>query len=241
VFIGSYTNGLDSVKWQIQNTTIDSTRPGFWVHPTVTTSYVLQQVVNGCFSADTVVVTVGTVPLTMVNYQLLIVNEKQVLNKWVAANEINVSHFNIQRSVNGKDFITIGKVAANNKSYNEYKFIEGVSAPSPLGEGWGEAFYRIESVDRDGRKQYSGVKQLAIRNEQLAINVYPNPAKEQITIECKGAKELSIIDYLGRAIFLSTVDGRPLTVNTKQFAKGLYIVKVVTANGATVISKFVKE
>ncbi|MFY7963720.1 MAG: hypothetical protein ACOVO1_02380, partial [Chitinophagaceae bacterium] len=63
VFIGSYTNGIDSLKWQIQNTTIDSTRPGFWVKPTTTTTYILQQTVNGCFSADTVVVTVGTVPL----------------------------------------------------------------------------------------------------------------------------------------------------------------------------------
>jgi hypothetical protein len=129
VFIGSLTNGIDSLKWQIQNTTIDSTRPGFWVHPTVTTSYVLQQVVNGCFSADTVVVTVGTVPLKMLNYELRMMNEKQVENRWVTANEVNVSHFNIQRSVNSKDFITIGKVSANNKSYNEYSFID-VQFPS---------------------------------------------------------------------------------------------------------------
>ncbi len=68
VFIGSYINGLDSVKWFNGNTVIDSTRPGFWVHPTVSTSYVLQQTVNGCFSADTVVVTVGTVPLKMLDF-----------------------------------------------------------------------------------------------------------------------------------------------------------------------------
>ncbi|MFY7965090.1 MAG: hypothetical protein ACOVO1_09355, partial [Chitinophagaceae bacterium] len=49
VFIGSYTNGIDSLKWQIQNanTTIDSTKPGFWVKPTTTTTYILQQTVNG--------------------------------------------------------------------------------------------------------------------------------------------------------------------------------------------------
>jgi hypothetical protein len=36
-FIGSYTNGIDTLKWINQNTTlaIDSTRPGFWVKPLI--------------------------------------------------------------------------------------------------------------------------------------------------------------------------------------------------------------
>jgi hypothetical protein len=49
---------------------------------------------------------------------------KNVAVNWTTANEINVSHFNIQRSSNGKDFINIGKVKANNKNYNEYSFTD---------------------------------------------------------------------------------------------------------------------
>jgi len=112
VFIGSYTNGIDSLKWLNQNTgnKIDSTRPGFWVKPSSTTSYVLHQVVNGCFSSDTVVVTVKPLPLKFISFTAQIQptpspsKEGNVLLLWQTANEINVSHYNIQLSLNGKDF-----------------------------------------------------------------------------------------------------------------------------------------
>jgi len=246
VFIGSYTNGIDSLKWQIQNTntTIDSTRPGFWVHPTFTTSYVLQQVVNGCFSADTVVVTVGTVPLKMINYKLLIINEpslqgtkQSVENFWTTANEVNVSHFNVQRSTNDKDFITIGKVAAQNKNSNEYTFYD-----SPPVEGLGVVYYRIESIDFDGKKQYSEIRTLNIKPQTLnGVGIFPNPAKAFVTVECKGAKELLMIDYLGKVVYRSTVSSRPLTINTKQFVKGIYVVKVILNDGELKTEKLIVE
>jgi hypothetical protein len=249
VFIGSLTNGLTGVKWfNSSGAVIDTGRPGFYVKPTSSTFYVIEQMVCGYYSRDTVNLNVGTVPLKMLGFTAMYQptpnpsREGNVLLQWQTANEINVSHFNIQRSINGRDFTTIGKVAANNKSYNEYKFIDD-SQQSTVDGGLWTVYYRIESIDFDGRKQYSEIKRVTPNEKQETRNlvVFPNPAKDVVTIECKGARELMIIDYLGRRIFLSTVDGRPLTVNTKQFTKGLYIVKVVTANGATIISKFVKE
>ncbi len=241
VFIGSLTNGIDSLQW-LQNgiLKIDSTRPGFWVHPLVSTCYVLTQTVNGFTSSDTVCVTVGTVPLKFISYNVISRNEKSVENIWQTANEINVSYFNIQRSINGKDFINIGQVKAQNKSSNEYSFIDGGSAPSPLGEGWGEAFYRIESVDLDGRKQYS--QTLNLKPQTLNnISVYPNPAKEQITVSCKGAKELMIIDYLGRVVYQLNNITVHQTINTKQFTKGLYLLQVKTINNEVYNEKLLVE
>ncbi len=237
VFIGSLTNGIDSIKWLNGNTVIDSLRPGFWVHPNVTTSYILQQVVNGCFSADTVVVTVGTVPLKIMNYELRMMNEKQIESRWVTANEVNVSHFNIQRSVNGKDFITIGKISANNKSLNEYQFTDD-RLPFTVD---GSLYYRIESVDFDGRKQYSVIRNVELRIRNNGISIYPNPAKEQVTITCKDAKELIIVDYSGKTIYQSTVDRRPLTVNLKQLSKGVYVVKAILNTEEIKTEKLVVE
>ena len=238
VFIGSYTNGIDSLMW-LQNgiTKYDSIRPGFWYTPNTTGTifFVLQQTVNGCFSSDTVYINV-VLPLTMVNYKLLMNNDKQVLNKWETANEINVSHFNIQRSTNGKDFITIGKLNAKGFSYNEYAFTDQVP-------NVGVNYYRIVSVDKDGKISYSEVKQVVISKEQVAINIYPNPVLQSswIHIQCKGAKQVVITDYLGSIVFLSTVDRQPLSVNTQQFTKGLYIVQVTTTNGELKTQKLIVE
>ncbi len=135
-FIGSLTNGIDSIKWQVLNTygTIDSIRPGFWVHPTINICYVLIQTVNGFTSSDTVCVNVLPLPLKFLKYEVRITNGSGqfptnggvssgfVENLWATANEINVSHFYVQRSLNGKDFTTIGKVKANGASDNEYSF-----------------------------------------------------------------------------------------------------------------------
>ena len=60
-------------------------------------------------------------PLRFISYELSVVLDKNIANIWTTANEINVSHYNIQRSVNGKDFVNIGKEIAKNKAKNEYR------------------------------------------------------------------------------------------------------------------------
>ena len=229
VFIGSYTNGIDSLKWLQGTTVIDSTRPGFYVKPTANTSYVLHQVVNGCFSSDTVYINV-LLPLKFISYSISIpllggVRGGSIQNTWQTANETNVSHFNIQRSLNGKDFITIGKVKADNKNYNEYSFT--VVLNPPLGGG-GALYYRIQSIDKDGKTNYTEIKRITINNKQETRNViiYPNPAKDYINITSKETiKEIKIINKLSQVVQYLIPNAKQTTINTNQFAKGIYIVQ----------------
>ncbi|MEI6834783.1 MAG: hypothetical protein WCL28_12410, partial [bacterium] len=166
VYIGSYTNGIDTIKWyNAAGQIIDSTRPGFWVKPGASGSYmyVVEQTVNGCYSRDTVWVNV-VLPLRMLNYELRMMNEKQVENIWQTADEINVNHYNIQRSTNAKDFTTVGTVKAKNKSYNAYEFIDD----SPLTTADSKfVYYRIEAIDKDGTKNYSTTQQINLSTTQL--------------------------------------------------------------------------
>jgi hypothetical protein len=165
--------------------------------------------------------------------------EGNVLLQWQTANEVNVSHFNIQRSINNKEFITIGKVSANNKSYNNYKFID-VQFPSL--EGLGVGYYRIESVDNDGRKQYSTIQHINFQHPTSNIVVFPNPAKEQVTITCKDAKELLIIDYLGKEVYSKKIiNNQASIINVQRFPKGVYVVKVIMTNGDIKTEKLVVE
>ena len=150
------------------------------------------------------------------------------LVKWQTTNEINVSHFNIQRSTNGKDFTAIAKVLAKNKSENEYGFID------PIGNlelGIRNLYYRIESVDKDGKSSYSVVRNLVLGIRNNEIKLFPNPAKDLVNIECAGAKQILIIDYLGQTIKQLNNATEHQTINTKQFPKGIYIVKAIMKNG----------
>ena len=230
VFIGSLTNGLDSVKWYANGTSlIDSIRPGFWVHPIVTTSYILQQVVNGCFSSDTIKVTVGAVPLKFTNYELRFTNDRHVENRWTTANEVNVSHFNIQRSNNGKDFTTIGKTNAKGFSFNEYSFID--ETPNE-----GVNYYRVESVDRDEKKQYSEVRTLTINHSSLTtIDVYPNPTTGYVYIDLPNKEracwQITATDIYGKRVAEKEVRANigKTFINLKG-TTGIYFINVLNCS-----------
>ncbi len=236
-FIGSLTNGISNIAWyNAAGQKIDSVAPGFWVKPTSSTFYVVAQTVCGNYSTDTVFVNVNPLPLKFISYTLRQAQGDKVENIWVTANEVNVSHFNILRSIDGVNFKVIGKVKAQNKSYNEYGFTDN----GQLSTVDGRLYYRIESVDFDGRKQYSEIRNIKLETK-TGISLSPNPAKEFVTVECKGAKELLIIDYLGRAIKQFNNATQPQTINCKQLTKGLYVVKATMANGQVKTEKLVIE
>jgi uncharacterized repeat protein (TIGR01451 family) len=187
-------------------------------------------------STSTTIIKAVVTPLKMMSYELRMMNDKTIENKWQTANEVNVSHFNIQRSINGKEFITIGKVSSGKSSY------EFIDNKLPITNDKLTLSYRLEVVDKDGKMQYSEVRQLSMRNEQLAINVFPNPAKDVITIESKEAKELQIIDYLGRIIIdKKIIFNQPTIINVQGFLKGVYVVKMVMNNNTTLFEKFIKQ
>ncbi len=169
----------------------------------------------------------GVVPLKFTNYALRQTRGDKVENLWTTANEINVSHFNIQRSINGRDFTTIGKVVASNKSYNEYSFMDNGQQSTADGR----LYYRIESIDFDGRKQYSEIRNVELGIRNGGLSVYPNPAKDFVTIECAGANKLLVIDNLGRTIKQFNNLTQPQILNCKQLSNGVYIVKAIMING----------
>lgn len=212
--------------------------------------YIVQQTVNGCFSADTVYINV-IVPLKMMSYELRVMsetrngnNEKQVTSNWTTANEINVSHFNVQRSENGKDFINVGRVKAQNKNYNQYTYTGELTR----NEKQETLYYRIVGVDKDGKQTYSEVKQLTIKPPTPNnVFVYPNPAKDVVNIYCKeGIKEVRLFDITGREIATGKNprnDGNTTsyTVHLTPYSKGFYMVQVTTTKGAIWNEKLIVE
>ena len=175
-------------------------------------------------------------PVKLISYDARLVNEKTVENSWQTENEVGCSHYNIQRSIDGSKFETIGKVLAGKNSYlfNDHQL--------PMTTDKLAIYYRLQMMDKNGSYAYSDIKK--VRLNQLTnklINVYPNPAKEFVTIEYPNAKQLLIIDYLGRTIKQINNPTEHQTINTKQFAKGFYAVQVIDKNGNVTTEKLIIE
>ncbi len=179
-------------------------------------------------------------PVKLLSYELRLINEvtrneKRVTNIWATTNEINASHFNIQRSIDGVNFKTVGQLAA--KGGGSYNFTDPLSInnlPSTI-------FYRLQMVDIDGRLEYSPIREINLQPAKSNIRLYPNPAKDIVTIECANAKEILITDYFGRIVYRSTVNNQLSIINLQGFARGIYLVQVVLDNGSIKTEKLIVE
>jgi len=96
---------------------------------------------------------------------------------WQTATEINTDHFEIQRSVNGANWTTIAtqKAAGQSRTLQDYSYTDRAQVSS------GKVFYRILSVDKDGRKKYTEAKSSACGSTEN-WHAWPNPVQQQLYI-----------------------------------------------------------
>ncbi len=86
---------------------------------------------------------------------------------------------------------------------------------------------------------------LPIEGINFSMEIYPNPAKDNVTIEISSLTknaQLKIINVLGQAVFNETIIASPgkkvKQINTSNFAKGVYTVEIET-NSTKVLKKLV--
>ena len=74
------------------------------------------------------------------------------------------------------------------------------------------------------------------------IKIYPNPTKDNLTIETNSNNEqrLEIVNLIGQTVYTTFINNNKATINTSAFAKGVYILKL-SSDKETVVRKFVKE
>lgn len=87
VFIGERISNLPANWYLLDGTVVDTSTAGVYVHPTVTTTYVVTMTINGVNSTDTVTVTVGCVGI----------------------DELDKQKFNIGPNPNDGDFVLSGQ------------------------------------------------------------------------------------------------------------------------------------
>lgn len=177
-------------------------------------------------------------PLNLISFNAKVQTENSVAINWQTTNEINVSHFNIQRSLNGRDFITIGKVSAN--GFSIYSFVDD---KLPFTNDKLTLNYRLEILDNDGKKQYSEVKQITINNKQSTINVFPNPAKDFVTIiSNQNIKSLQLTNLYGQVIQeYSAINSNSYQIKISTLASGVYWLKTLLKDGIHQTQKLLIE
>ena len=132
------------------------------------------------------------IPLTLIYFNLANTTAGKVELQWKTAQEINVSHFNIERSLDGKYWTKVGHIKATGREGSIQTYIyTDMSAPSNV------AYYRLQVVDDDARSDYSPVR-LITSNAEVEVRIYPTLTSSNSTVFIEGiSPENAMVELFG--------------------------------------------
>ena len=158
---------------------------------------------------------------------------------WTTASEQNSAYFEVQRSLDGREFAALGQVAAQGHSSHSsrYAFLDRAKSLSPQAP----TYYRLRQVDRDGSASFSPVVAVAGASSPLAnVILYPNPAREALRLQLPAVTPYRVLNALGQTLLQGTAEAGDATVRVQDLPAGLYHLELRTPTGR-VVRKFVKE
>ncbi|PZF72229.1 T9SS type A sorting domain-containing protein [Taibaiella soli] len=155
------------------------------------------------------------------------------LISWKTASADASDIFTLERSQNGKDFVAITSLPVQ-KSISDYQYTD----TKPFN---GVNYYRLKMTDKTLQASYSKVVIAnTVVDNAASLNVYPNPATDNVTVYTgKSAGTITIADLNGKILKAAAANTEATTINTNDLAKGVYILRY-TEGTSTQQTKLVK-
>ncbi len=151
---------------------------------------------------------------------------------WDVANEQNSLYYAIERGTNLNNFVTVGTVSANQSG--AYSFTD----PAALN---GVALYRIRHIAKDAVENYSKVLRVT-PGSRASISVYPNPASASTTISGLAAGDhISLMNAAGSIMAQQVAGSAIIQLNLSRLPNGVYMIKVVNADGQQQLIRIAKQ
>ena len=149
---------------------------------------------------------------------------KTILLEWEAANEEEISGYEIERKEKGAiNFDAIGfvEVLDNQNSKNKYSFED------ELVEAGITYQYRLRLLNYSGEISYSKVKEAQILKEGFLLNIYPNPARDFVSIDYWGEEDMNIeiINIAGKKVRQYSLKSGNNNLDISNLPNGVYIIK----------------
>lgn len=158
---------------------------------------------------------------------------KNAVLNWKTISELNSSHFEIERSIDGRNYVKVGSnvaAAGNSDGEKQYQLSDDVSnLNKPV------VYYRVKLLDKLGKYAYSNVSVVKLPENGALIKVVPNPFIADITItvsvEQSASFGIRMLDMSGRVISTNTQkitrEAPAVTLrNLSNLSRGMYLVEI---------------
>lgn len=164
--------------------------------------------------------------------------QKDAVLTWSTASEVNASHYEVERSTDGKTFRYVKSVRAkgNTASIAQYSFTD----ESAL-EKTAVVYYRIKMIDSDGKYEYSKIVRVSDeeKNRRLSASIFPNPFSSTLTVsldaETEGLLTAEVKDLAGKTLIILTqqieAGNNTITLdNLSELKAGLYFLSITNGS-----------
>ncbi|MDA3819337.1 MAG: discoidin domain-containing protein [Candidatus Delongbacteria bacterium] len=159
-------------------------------------------------------------PVEMIEFVVDAKHDDTATLTWKTMSEFNSDYYEIQKSVDGFDFDSIGKVKAAgfSKQLKAYDFVDpGIVAGLTY-------YYRLKQVDIDGKYEYFGPVSLHTNEDDIefcVLDVYPVPFSDILSLKIKADTKK------GLKVNLKSVSGQLLFSKTIYVNSGVGIYQIV--------------
>ncbi len=137
----------------------------------------------------------AALPLTLLSFEAA-TEENHVALAWATADEVNTSHFEVQRSGDGNYFKSIGRVNSRGEGKSAYTFDDHSPLPSAV------SYYRLKMIDLDDSYTYSAIVSISVTSDNVLL--FPNPATETVNIRTGVSGTITRVDVrdlAGRSVY----------------------------------------
>ncbi|MCV9385026.1 T9SS type A sorting domain-containing protein [Reichenbachiella ulvae] len=174
------------------------------------------------FTIATIDMTNSPLPVVFSDFSLELINQTVVID-WITSSEIENNYFEIERSSDQRNWISIQRVNGAGNSNQELRY-----SIQDLHPNQGTNYYRIKQTDFDGSFSFSDTKSIYLTP---FIELFPNPAKNNINVAIRSSNYVNIVfqDLAGKQIKLPvSQNNNQYSLNTQHLPSGLYLITIST-------------
>jgi hypothetical protein len=155
---------------------------------------------------------------------------------WATASEKNSDYFVVERSLDGRTFASVARVAAHGTTAQAHAYAS-LDGPAPAAL----LYYRLRQADLDGTVAYSPVVTVAATDGATAeFALTPNPARERVSFLTAQPTAYTVRNTLGQLVRSGTTAAGTNELLVNELPAGVYFFELHGAAGR-VVRKFVKE
>jgi hypothetical protein len=170
-------------------------------------------------------------PVSFINFTAKATTAGVQLN-WKVASETNNKQYIIKRSTDGKNFSLVTNVLGAGTSIIAQSYSHTDQSVSE-----GTYYYKLEQEDLDGTVNYLATQVVKIGFSASNVNVYPNPAKGEVTVALASGnyQKFSVVGLQGNTLINGNINNNDneLKLDLSNLSTGTYIIKLIGATGNT--------